>query len=143
MEVAQGSGIVSAELDAEGRSKLIAALAAGSSISQAAKASGYHYRHAHRLAHDPDVLRQVAEARSKGEAEHAEVIKARAVLLDIATSGERDSDRVAAARALIAAHQTRVRAKPQSPGQPDSKQGPPPAPLSADEVASQLGLRVI
>jgi hypothetical protein len=136
---------MSAEADIEARSKLVAALSAGATIAAAAKASGYSYRQAHRLAHSPEVVAEVEKNKAGLPAEHPDVQAAKAFLRGVVDGKEEDdppalSVRVQAAKALIAAHQTQAprSAKPKEAPAPAVPTGPDPTP---DEL--QRGLRVL
>lgn len=137
---------MSAEADIEARAKLVAALSAGATIAAAAKASGYSYRQAHRLAHSPEVVAEVEKTKAGAPAEHADVTAAKKFLRRVFDGQEEGTPqelavKVQAAKASIAAYQTQAprSAKPKDqPATPAAPSGPDPTP---EEL--QRGLRVL
>lgn len=138
---------MSAERDVGRRLRLAQALAQGCNVSQAARVAGYSRMQVHRLVKDPEFQAEVERLRVApagpvaAVADHPEVVAARAVLRAIAEDPEaKAADRVAAAKGLIQAHQARV-AKPTGVAPSEPKEAV--APLSPEEAAKQLGLRVV
>lgn len=107
-----------AELDAGARERLVDALAKGSSVSLAARTSGYSRIHVHRLLKDPAFMAEVDRARAKEVDSEPGDVKAARAFLRKAMDGEIEAGpqeltvRVNAAKALIAAYQGRGRAAP-------------------------------
>jgi hypothetical protein len=102
---------MAAELDVAARERLIEALAAGATKVQAAKVSGYSRKHIYRLLDDPAFVAAVDRRRAAttGASDRDEEL-ALDVLRDVATNGEEEHNRVAAAKALLA-HGIAKRAK--------------------------------
>lgn len=98
-----------AELNAIGREKSIDALAAGASVTEAARRSGYSRKHVYRLLEDPKFAAEVARRKEALAVEVKAVVQTADERLALESlrsilqsGGSEDKDRVAAAKALLA-----------------------------------------
>lgn len=129
---------MASEIDLDAREKLIQALAAGANHSEAARISGYSRKHVKTLVKDPGFMGLVAERREKAGADFSEAVKVGlAVLIEIAQTGENETARVSAAKALVAMAAPKVGPKRADPAQSVPQSGPDPTP---DELQRSLRL---
>lgn len=129
---------MASEIDLDAREKLIQALASGANHSEAARVSGYSRKHVKTLVKDPSFMGLVAERRESAGVDVSGAVKVGlATLLEIAKSGENETARVSAAKALVAMGAPKVGPKRAEPAPPESPAGPDPTP---DELQRSLRL---
>ena len=131
-----------ADIDIEAREKTIAALAAGANHSAAARMSGYSRKHIKVLVKSPEFMALVAErqratARRVGPElvavyEAAERVGL-AALVDVAQSGENETARVNAAKALVELAGARAPRRDANPARAAA-----PAPDGPEPTAEEL-----
>lgn len=128
---------MSAEADAEARFKLAAALAAGASVSAAARSAGFARQHVYRLQKDPEFIRMLDAAKQRIAAGPGPIVSdddARAAVgyLRGVVDGDEEGDqhRVNAAKALLSAAQVTKRTPPK-------RDEAAPAPVERQKVSAE------
>lgn len=133
------------------RQAFVAAMAAGATVSDAARTSGYARTYCQRLLRDPEVQAAITAARSRisdqldadpatAGTRAAALRTAIETLTEVARSADRDADRVAAARALLTVLAPPPKRKPAKPSASPAATptGDDARPLTAAEVAARL-----
>jgi phage terminase small subunit len=87
--------------DPEAWERALNSLAGGNSITEASRQSGYARSHLNRLLKKPEFVAELEKRKAEAPVSDADVELATETLRDMAENADRQSDRIAAAKALL------------------------------------------